>query len=79
VTAVEPEAVTRDVVFKLATALERLGARITRDLDTEASESSPPDDERWGATIDGVVQYAEECLRILDEPMVVDVLSGANR
>jgi hypothetical protein len=70
------ESAPRSVVLTLATALERLGARITRDLDTEANDGAPPEDARWAAAIEGVVRYAEECLRVLDDPFVVDVMSG---
>jgi hypothetical protein len=41
-------------------ALERLHARIHRDLNFDASESAAPDDERWARVMDDLVTFADE-------------------
>lgn len=69
-------ATTADTVTLVATALERLVARITQDLDVDASESVAPDDPEWAATIAGVAAYARECASVLDEPAVFEVLTA---
>lgn len=66
-----------NVVTTLATALERLGARINRDLNPESSEGTLPDDSAWASTIVDVVSYAETCLAALNEPHVVEALTLA--
>lgn len=67
---------TADTVTLVATALERLVARITQDLDVDASEGVAPDDPAWAATIAGVAAYARECASVLDEPAVFEVLTA---
>jgi len=66
---------TADAVTILASTLERLVARITRDLDVDAAEGVPPDDPEWAATITGVAAFARECASVLDEPAVFAALS----
>lgn len=75
-TANVPAAATADTVTLVATALERLVARITQDLDVDASEGVALDDPEWAATIEGVVAYAQECASVLDEPAVFEVLTA---
>jgi len=41
-------------------ALERLHARIHRDLNFDANESAAPDDERWARVMDDLVTFADE-------------------
>jgi hypothetical protein len=65
---------TSDALSLVATALDRLVARVTQDLDVDASEGVAPDDPQWAATIAGVAAYARECASVLDEPRVFDVL-----
>lgn len=65
----------RDVIAAVAVTLERLVARITRDLDVDASEGVAPNDPEWAATIAGVVSYARECAAVLDEPTVFTALT----
>lgn len=65
---------TADAVNLVATALERLVARITLELDVDAGEGVAPDDPAWAATIAGVVAYARECASVLDEPTVFEIL-----
>jgi hypothetical protein len=64
-----------EAITAVAIALERLVARITRDLDVDAAEGVPPDDPEWAATIAGVVSYARECVAVLDEPIVFKALT----
>lgn len=64
-----------DAITAVAISLERLVARITRDLDVDASEGVLPDDPEWAATIAGVVAYARECAAVLDEPLVLKELT----
>jgi hypothetical protein len=63
-----------DVVELLAASLERLAARVSRDLDADVAEGVPPEDPAWAETISGVATYARECLAILDDPRVVAAL-----
>jgi hypothetical protein len=69
---------TRDpnLVALLAVSLERLGARVSRDLDIDAAEGVPPEDPIWAETIAGVAVYARECLAVLDDPRVAAALAA---
>jgi len=78
-TIVTPETAQQQAVAVLVDALERLGARITRDLNVEASEAAAPEDPRWAATLEGVVSFAERCLGVLDDPRVLSALAEAGR
>lgn len=69
-------AAAADAVTLVATALERLVARITQDLDVDAGEGVAPDDPQWAATIAEVAAYARECASVLDEPVVFEVLTA---
>lgn len=64
-----------DLVTVLATTLERLTARVCRDLDVDAGESVLPDDPFWADTISRLAEYARECAEVLDEPRVTAVLT----
>ncbi len=72
-----PESGPTQAVAVLVDALERLGARISRDLNVEAGEAAAPEDPRWAATLEGVVSFADQCLGVLDEPCVQRVLAQA--
>lgn len=78
-TIVTPKTAQQQAVAVLVDALERLGARITRDLNVEASEAAAPEDPRWAATLEGVVSFAERCLGVLDDPRVLSALAEAGR
>jgi len=67
---------TADALAVVATALERLAARISRDLDVDAGEGVPPDDPEWAETIAGVAAYARACASVLDEPEVFALLTA---
>lgn len=69
-----PEAT--ELVTVLAATLERLTARVSRDLDVDAGESVLPDDPFWADTISRLAEYARECAEILDEPRVTAVLTA---
>jgi hypothetical protein len=69
-----PEAT--DLVTVLAATLERLTARVRRDLDVDAGESVLPDDPSWADTISRLAEYSRECAAILDEPQVTAVLTA---
>lgn len=63
-----------NVVELLAASLERLAARVSRDLDADVAEGVPPEDPAWAETISSVATYARECVAILDDPRVVAAL-----
>lgn len=63
------------VVATIATALERLAIRVSRDLDVDAQEGVPPEDPYWASTIAEVAAYARECLAVLDDPTIVAALT----
>jgi hypothetical protein len=65
-----------DLVAVLATTLERLTARVSRDLDADAGESVLPDDPFWADTISQLAEYARECAEVLDEPQITAVLTA---
>jgi len=67
------------VVELLAASLERLAARVSRDLDADVAEGVPPEDPAWAETITGVAAYARECLAILDDPRVAGALAIARQ
>jgi hypothetical protein len=70
-------ATSAGVTLLLAATLERLTARIDRDLNAEAAEGVQIADPEWAAAITSVVDYAQECLRVLDLPDVDAALSSA--
>ena len=65
-----------DLVEVLADTLERLTARVSRDLDVDAGESVLPDDPFWADTISRLAKYARECAEVLDEPRITAMLSA---
>lgn len=65
-----------DLVAALAVTLERLTARVSRDLDVDAGESVLPDDPFWADTISQLAKYARECAEVLDEPRITAMLSA---
>lgn len=65
-----------DLVQLVATSLERLAARVSRDLDADAAEGVLPDDPAWAETITGVAAYARECVAVLDDPRIAAVLTA---
>jgi hypothetical protein len=65
-----------DLLEVLATTLERLTARVTRDLDVDAGEGVPPEDPVWAETIACVAAYARECAEVLDEPRLAAALAA---
>lgn len=65
-----------NLVAVLAVTLERLTARVCRDLDVDAGESVLPDDPFWADTISELAEYARGCAEILDEPQITAVLTA---
>lgn len=63
-----------DLAAVLAATLERLTARVCRDLDVDASESTLPDDPFWADTISRLAEYAHECAEVLNEPRVTELM-----
>jgi hypothetical protein len=57
--------------------LERLVARIHRDLDCDAAESPAIADPYWSAVLDDLVVFAGECGRVVADPRVVEVLDAS--
>lgn len=66
---------TEELVAVVAVALERLAARVSRDLDADAGEGVLPDDPAWAEVITGVAAYARECSAVLDDPRIMAVLA----
>lgn len=66
-----------DAVTVLATALDRLGARIHRDLHVESSYIDLSGAPRLAETLAGFSVYADECLAALDNPAVIKALTGS--
>jgi hypothetical protein len=65
-------------VSALATALDKLGARIYRDLHVDSTDAVTVDaDPRLTAMLTSFSAYAEECLAVLDDPSVRTVLDTA--
>ncbi|GAA1963596.1 hypothetical protein [Catenulispora subtropica] len=67
----------RQAVVVLVEALERLSVRINRDLNVEVGEGAAPEDPRWAATLARFVDFADECLTVLDDPRVLTTLGAA--
>ena len=67
---------TADLVAVLAITLERLTARVGRDLDVDASESVLPDDPSWADTISQLSEYSRECAEVLNEPRITALMTG---
>ncbi len=66
-----------ELVALVAASLERLAARVSRDLDADAVEGVLPDDPAWAAAVTGVAMYARECAAVLDDPRITAVLASA--
>lgn len=71
------DAAHTDAVTVLATALDRLGARIHRDLHVESSYIDLSGAPRLAETLTGFSAYADECLAALDDPGVIAALGAA--
>jgi hypothetical protein len=56
-------------------ALERLSDRITRDLNVDAQDGVPPEDEYWAEVLARFVAFAGEVSSVLDEPEIVDLVA----
>jgi hypothetical protein len=69
----------QQVVEVLADALERLGARIHRDLNVETREAAAPEDPVWEVTLRRFTTFADECLQVLDDDRVLAALNSAAR
>lgn len=73
--AVQPYA----AVTVLAEALDRLGARIHRDLHVESGEAAPVADPDLAMTLAKFSTYADECLEALEDTQVVAALVAAKQ
>jgi hypothetical protein len=58
----------------LVESLERLEARIHRDLNAETQEASQIPDPAWAKTLREFTAYAEECMNVLDDERVLTLL-----
>lgn len=76
ITATIPTDPDANVIALLAASLERLAARVSRDLDADATEGVLPEDPVWAETVTGVAAYARECLAVLDDPRVSAALAA---
>jgi hypothetical protein len=68
-----------EAVTVLADALDRLGARIHRDLNVETGEAAPASDPELAATLVRFSAYADECLEALDDVRVLAALIAAKQ
>jgi hypothetical protein len=66
-------------VTVLAEALDRLGARIHRDLHVESREAAPVSDPDLARTLTKFSAYADECLEALEDSRVVAALMAARQ
>jgi hypothetical protein len=66
-------------VTVLAEALDRLGARIHRDLHVESGEAAPVADPDLAITLAKFSAYADECLEALEDARVVATLVAAKQ
>jgi hypothetical protein len=66
-----------DAVTVLATALDRLGARIHRDLHVDSTDSALGTDPQVTKLLVGFSAYADECLAALDDATVQAALAAA--
>ncbi len=66
-----------ELVALIAASLERLAARVSRDLDADAGEGTLPEDLAWAETVTGVAAFARECAAVLDDPRIAAVLAAA--
>jgi hypothetical protein len=71
------DAAYADAVTVLATALDELGARIYRDVHVESSYLHLPEDSKLTDTLTEFSAYTDECLTVLDNPIVVRALAAA--
>lgn len=67
-----------DAVTVLATALDRLGARIHRDLHVDSTDSALSADPQAARLLAGFSAYADECLAALDNAAVQAALAAAD-
>lgn len=68
-----------EAVTVLAEALDRLGARIHRDLHVETREAAPVSDPQLAATLASFSAYTDDCLQALDDARVLAALMAAKR
>lgn len=68
-----------EVLVLLAQTVERLSARVNRELHPEMREAPLPLDPDWASAIDDILECAEECLSVLDHPTVSAALDMAER
>jgi hypothetical protein len=61
----------------LAVTLELLAARISNDLDADASEGTEPDDPAQAGVNRRLADYGRECAEILDRPEVTAAVEAA--
>jgi hypothetical protein len=66
-------------VTVLAEALDRLGARIQRDLHVESREAAPVSDPDLAMTLAKFSAYADECLEALEDARVLTALMAAKQ
>lgn len=64
-----------DAVRILVETLERLEARIHRDLNAETREAAEVADPTWATMLEQFTAYAEDCMKVLEDKRVLTVLA----
>ncbi|OLT30705.1 hypothetical protein BJF79_38395 [Actinomadura sp. CNU-125] len=65
-----------EALWLLVHTMERLGARIHRDLDVEAADAAPPADPVWAQTLSDFSAFADDCMTTLADDRVRAVLAA---
>lgn len=65
-----------DALWLVVRTMERLEARIHRDLHVEAADAAPPADPVWAATLSDFSAFADDCMSTLSDERVRAVLSA---
>lgn len=65
-----------EAVWLLVRSMERLEARIHRDIHVEAAETAPPEDPVWAETLSDFSAFADECMTALTDNRVRAVLAA---
>jgi hypothetical protein len=65
-----------EALWLVVRSMERLEARIHRDLHVEAAEAAPPADPVWADTLSEFSAFADDCMTTLIDDRVRAVLAA---